>query len=175
MIMLAQFFGVARTQGTYRSGRNRCKRLLTFCQSYQEFLSVEGYGRRAPASIDARSCADVLARWLQNSRLCRVGEVSLENFLPHSLPQQWIEYRENYLHAFVQIARHPVGAAEIELLITSVRERVDAAVFQQTSHNAAHANAVAYSTQSGTQRAHATHDQINFNTSLRCVIQRLND
>ena len=48
-------------------------------------------------------------------------------------------------------------------------------MLEQTPNNAAHADAIADSANSGAQSAHSPHDKIDFDSGLRCPIKRLDD
>ena len=64
-----------------------------------------------------------------------------------------------------KIARHPVGAAEINFGLAAILEIEDAAVFQEAPDDAAHANPAADSANARDQRALAAHDQIDLHSS----------
>ena len=84
----------------------------------------------------------------------------------HAVAQQRILKREQDFHALMQIARHPIGAAEVDLRLAAVLEVKDSAVLEEPPHDAAHADAVADATNSRSQRAYATHQQIDVHSCL---------
>ena len=60
----------------------------------------------------------------------------------------------------IEISGHPVGGAEIELLLLTLRaEEIDAAVLQEASHHRTHLDIFAQSGDSGTQAAYAAHKE----------------
>src|ERR1700716_2311123 len=75
----------------------------------------------------------------------------------------------------MQIARHPVGAAEVDLRLAAVLEVKDAAVLEKPAHDTAHADAVADATNPWPQRADATHEQIDVHACLRSAVERLDN
>src|SRR5437660_6634955 len=93
----------------------------------------------------------------------------------HAVAQQRILKREQDFHALMQIARHPIGAAEVDLRLAAVLEVKDSAVLKEPPHDAAHADAVAGATNSRPQRAYATHEQIDVHSCLRSAVERLDN
>jgi hypothetical protein len=61
----------------------------------------------------------------------------------HPLAQEFVAQRHQHFHALVEIARHPVGAADINFFLASIAEIVNPAVFQESPYDAAHLDAVA--------------------------------
>ena len=66
----------------------------------------------------------------------------------------------------VQIARHQVGASQVDLFLTAVLEIIDAAVFQEAADNARHLDILADTRNSRPERAHAADQQPNAHTGL---------
>src|SRR6202040_1924219 len=93
----------------------------------------------------------------------------------HAIAQQRVLKREQDFHALVQIARHPVGAAEIDLRLAAVLEVKDSAVLKKSAHDTAHADAVADATNPRPQRAYAAHEQIDVHSCLRSAVERLDN
>src|SRR5207237_9113834 len=83
--------------------------------------------------------------------------------------------RHEHLDTLVEIARHPVGAANVDLLVAAVGEVVDAAVLQKSSHDASDTNVIAHSAHARAKGTYATDDQINLHSRLRGTIQSLHD
>src|SRR4030088_299719 len=75
----------------------------------------------------------------------------------------------------MQIARHPIGAAEVDLRLAAVLEIKDSAVFEKTAHDTAHADAFADATNPRPQRADAAHEQIDVHSCLRSAVERLDN
>src|SRR5215467_1284771 len=80
-------------------------------------------------------------------RLARVTQVGGKNFRSNPLPKFRVFQRKQNLNSLVEIARHPVRAAQINVWRTAVFEVEDAAVLQKTPNDAAHSNAAANSSQ----------------------------
>src|SRR6266478_9507041 len=75
----------------------------------------------------------------------------------------------------MQIARHPVGAAQVDLRLAAVLEVIDAAVLEEPAHDTAYADAIADAANPRPQRADAAHQQINIHSRLRCAVKRLDN
>ena len=67
----------------------------------------------------------------------------------------------------VEVARHPVSRAEVELIVTAVREVEEARVLEKTPDNAHHPDSVAHARNSGPQAADAAHYEIDVHARLR--------
>ena len=136
--------------------RNLLGRLGAFRKSDEKILGIEcGSASRRTLAPSARRLpgAQVAAVLLQKSCFHIVGEVCSQNLMYHAVAQQRILKREQDFHALMQIARHPIGAAEVDLRLAAVLEVKDSAVLKEPPHDAAHADAVAGATNSRPQRA----------------------
>ena len=58
--------------------------------------------------------------------------------MAHLFPKHGIFHREHDLHTFVQVTRHPVRTAHIELLISTVAEIKNPGMLQEISDNGTH-------------------------------------
>src|SRR6185503_6902278 len=87
--------------------------------------------------------------------------------------QRRILDRSDCFHTAIEIARHPVGRAKVILLVAAVCEIKRARMLEKSSHYADHANAVAHSAHARAQTADSTDYQIDFNASLRRLVQGL--
>src|SRR5271167_2745958 len=108
----------------------------------------------------------------QDAGLAVIRQVDIENLAAHALTQELVAQRHQNFDTLVEIARHPVGAADIDFFFAAIAEVVDPAVLQKTSHNAAYADAVAQAAHTRTQRANPAHDEINLHPGLGGAIQR---
>ena len=59
-------------------------------------------------------------------------------------PQQLILHWKDNLHPLVKIARHPVGDAQINLLLATIGKKINATVLEEAAHDASHADMIAY-------------------------------
>ena len=82
---------------------------------------------------------------------------------------------EDHFDALVDIALHPIGAAEIDFGFAAVAEDVDAAVLEEAADHAADANPAAESAHSRTQRAGAAHDEFDLHARLRGFVKGVDD
>ncbi len=80
---------------------------------------------------------------------------------------------EQELDAAVQIARHQVGAAGIDLFFASVAEIIDAAVLEEATDNASHRDVFTDTRQASTKAAEAAHDEIDLHARARGFVQEL--
>ena len=79
---------------------------------------------------------------------------------------------EEQFHAVIEVAGHPVGGAEEELLLGTLRaEEIDAAVFEETSHDGAHFDILAQARHIGSQTADATHKEPHVH-ACRCRLEQ---
>src|SRR4051812_45611628 len=111
--------------------------------------------------------AHVAAVGPQLARLDVVGKVDAENLAEHALLQRWVRDGDHHLDAVVEIARHQIRAADVDFLVAAVAEIPGAAVLEEPSDDAAHADVLAQAGNTWTQAADAAHDQVNTNAGLR--------
>src|SRR5262245_25240982 len=76
--------------------------------------------------------------WLELARLHRIAELDAQDAVAHLRPQRWIVEREDDLDTPIQVTRHQVGTAQVDLLIAAVAEVVGAAVLQEAPDDADH-------------------------------------
>ena len=72
-----------------------------------------------------------------------------------------------------EIASHPVGAGQVEVVFSAVEEVENARVLEKPSYDGAHAYVLRQPRDSGTQRAYPAHDQIDFHPGVRSPVERL--
>src|SRR5579864_2533347 len=89
----------------------------------------------------------------------------------YALTQQGVFEREHDFDAFEQIARHPIGTAQINFLLAAIREIKNSTVLEETAHDAANPNPIANAANAGTKGAHSAHDQINIHACLRSPVK----
>src|SRR5579863_4272235 len=122
-----------------RSGqRTRARRINSAGSQLHEMLL-----HRKPVSIPHRARPGVCAIGVQNASFACVGEVRRQNLVADTLAEMRLLERKHRFNAFVEIARHPIGAAEIQLGLAAVLEVIDAAVFQESPDDTPHSNSAA--------------------------------
>src|SRR4030095_10464008 len=94
-----------------------------------------------------------------------------QNLVTNPRHQLLIFHRENQFHAAVEIARHQVGATQIDFLPAAVAEIENAAVLQEPSHNARDPHCLAHSWNRWPQAANAADQQIDANAGLGGAIE----
>src|ERR1044071_270135 len=105
--------------------------------------------------------------------LAVVGQIGLEAFLDYALLDPAVEDGEAQLDSPEEIASHPVGARQVEVVLSPVEEVEDARVLEEPSDDRAHAYVLRQPRDSGTQRTYAAHDQVDFRAGLRSPVERL--
>src|SRR6266550_7104884 len=83
--------------------------------------------------------------------------------------------RGDGFHPAIQVPRHPVGGAKIELIVTSIREVEESRVLEKSADDTDDSYPVADTRHAGAEATDAPHDQIDFHSRLRCSVQRLDD
>src|SRR5882762_4340012 len=66
---------------------------------------------------------------------------------------------------------HPVGAADIDLIVTTISEIKDPAMFEKAADDISYADSFRHSGNAGTQDANAADDQLDRHTCLRCFVK----
>src|SRR5271170_7307252 len=87
--------------------------------------------------------ADVFAVRHQDARFQCVGQVGRDHFGENLIAEHGVAQAEDHLDALVDIALHPVGAAEKHFRLAGVAEDEEAAVLKEPSNDAAHTDAAA--------------------------------
>ena len=149
-----------------------------FGQRNQKVLRAEGScAPRRPLAASARRLpgTQISSVVLKKSRFHIVGQISSQNFMHHPIPQQRILQREQDFNALMQVPRHPVRAAQIHFRIATIFKIENAAVLQESSHDAAHSYTVAHAANSRTQSANSTYQQLDLDPRLRSQVERLDD
>src|ERR1700744_5311210 len=111
-----------------------------------------------PVTHGART--GVCAVGVQNASFACIGQIRRQNLIADPPRDLRILDRKHCLDAFVKVARHPVGAAQVQLGLAAVLEEIDAAVFEETTDDAANLDAAAESADPGNERELPANDQI---------------
>ena len=91
------------------------------------------------------------------------------------LAQAGIVHRRHRLNATVQVAGHPVGAAQEHLGLAAIGEPEQPRVFQEAADHAHHPNVVAGALQARPQAAHAAHHQLDAHPRLGGLVEQGDD
>src|SRR5579875_119763 len=161
-----------------RAGRNRADRFLLgvqFLVAFKErmlhepLLTIEGglAGSRGDALICAISS--------QLVSVGIIGQQRLDNLLRNHIAEQSRFDGDERLYAIIEVALHHIGATDVYFGITVIAKVVNAAVFQEATHDTAHANGFANAWQTRTQAADAAHNQIDWHTGLRGAVEQANN
>ena len=87
----------------------------------------------------------------------------------------WVENREDHLDAAVEVAGHEIGAAEKNEWIPPIGEDIDAAMFEETVHDASDLDVFAQSRDAGAEAADPAYEELDRDSFLRAGVQRLDD
>ena len=94
-------------------------------------------------------------------------ENDVQDLLDNASLDLRIDHREVDLDAPIEVPRHPVRTAQIQIGIPSVLEVEHARVFQELVHDTHDADALGHSRQSWTETANPTNDEIDLDSRLR--------
>src|SRR5262249_15233173 len=135
----------ARRSGRRRGGGERGEQLLL---------------RRARKPA-ARAPQVIVAVGVHLPGLAVVGQIRPQALLDQALLDLAVEHGHAQLDAAEEIALHPVGAGEIDVLGAVVQEVEDPRVLEEAPDHRAHADVVRKPRYSGPQRAHAADDEVD--------------
>src|SRR5437763_2826386 len=119
--------------------------------------------------------AFVLAVGAEHACLHVVAQVRREQNVLQVFFQPRVVDGHERLDSPVEVARHPVGAARVDLLFAAVREVEDAAVFEEATDDASDAYVLRLPLDAGAQHADAAHYQINLYARARSLVERGDD
>lgn len=100
-------------------------------------------------------------------------EVSAEDIVSQCGYQADLANREEYFDAPIKVARHEVGAAEIDFLLAAIEEVKNAAVFKETADNTGYVDVVADARNAWPQAADSANQKIDFHSRLGSLIEQL--
>src|ERR1035441_397034 len=112
---------------------------LALGQLHEKLLTGEWAGEGLGV-LEELAGAQVAAVGLLQAGLYIVSKVSGENLVVDAGKARRIANREGYLAALEEVARHPVGRAEIDFVVAAVGEVEDARVLQKAAYDGADAN-----------------------------------
>ena len=104
-------------------------------------------------------------------RLHEVGvdivlQIIFEDILPQIAGMLRVGDGKHDLHPEIQVARHQVGAAQVDLFAAIVEKIIDAAVLEEAAHDADHANIPAEPLHTSDQAADPPDEQVHFHAGL---------
>src|SRR5713226_553421 len=172
---------LVRTAVRLRSPKIDRRRRSRFCFAFalrqvdEESLRAEAIAVAVEFGRVRLVGAGITAVLTQEASLVVISEIALQNFAKQSLAQGWVLDGEHDLDPLVQVARHPIGAAQVHVRLAAILEVKDPAVFQKSSYNTAHANPVAEAFHIGAQGTGAADDEVDFDARSRGPVERLDD
>lgn len=102
----------------------------------------------------------------QETRLFGIGEIRQQYSRAYFLAKSGVLQAENHFDAFVEVAGHPIGAAQINFGVASIPEDKHAAVLEKTPYDAADPDSAADAANAGPQGAGPANDQFHVNAGL---------
>src|SRR5947209_16218460 len=96
---------------------------------------------------------------LQFAGVDRIIQVGLQDMLANGYAQEGVFDGKECFDPVIEIALHHVGASQVDLRVPVIAKVEDAAVLQETPHNASNANIVANARKTRAQAAYTTDDQ----------------
>src|SRR4051812_46856512 len=99
-----------------------------------------------------RPHAHVASVAVQLARGTVVGQIQVEDLVADAVREPAIRDRHHHFDAAIEVARHQVRAADVDLLVAAVAEVPDPAVLEEAADDAADADAIA---DAGNARAEA--------------------
>src|ERR1700675_3467378 len=165
--------------GTNRRGNHRARSIDdTLVSQRGNVLSITSapgqphkmFLRGKSVAVAHRARPRIRAIRSKNARLARVRQVGGKNLVADALAMLRVFQRKQHFHTFVQVSRHPVGASQIDIRLSSVFEIKDPAMLQKPPNDTAHANPAADTAEFRHQRALAAHDEINLHARARSPV-----
>jgi hypothetical protein len=86
-----------------------------------------------------------------------------------------VENREDHFNAAVKVAGHEIGTAEKNKWIPPIFEDIDAAMFEETVHDASDLDVFAQSRDARAEATDPSDEELNGDSFLRAGVQRLDD
>jgi len=86
-----------------------------------------------------------------------------------------VKNREDHLDAAVKVAGHEIGAPKENKRIPPVGEDIDAAMFEETVHDASNCDVFAESRYTGPEATDSADEQLDGDSFLRAGVERLDD
>ena len=142
------------------------RRGIAPCQ--QELLTVYGFA-------DLARCLGYIRAAREHSpRFHIVRQVDRQDLVANAPHQGRVVEWEKHLHSLVDVARHQVRAADIDLFLTAVAEVVNPAMLKEPAHDAHDFNVIADAGHPRAQAADAPHQELDFHPRLGGAIEGAN-
>src|SRR5579875_3961054 len=129
-----------------RTGRNRADSFLLgiqFLVAFKERMLHEPLLAIERGLAGSGGDALICAVGCQLVSIGIIGQQRLDNLLRNYIAEQSRLDGDERLYAIIEVTLHHIGAADVYFRITVIAKVVDAAVFQEATHDTAHANGFA--------------------------------
>ena len=104
-----------------------------------------------------------------------VGEIGGKDLVVDAGFDGGIADGEGDFAAFEEIARHPVGGAEVDFVVAAVGEVEDAGVLEEAADDGADADAAGQALDAGAEDAEAADDEVDFDAGIGGVVESFDD
>src|SRR5215813_8582416 len=100
-----------------------------------------------------------------------VTQAQIKNFVFEVAFQFLVLDGDHQLHPPVEISKHPIGAADVDILFAAVQKIEYTAMLKEPSYDACDRDRCGEPRHARPERTHPPHDQLDRHTGLRCLIQ----
>ena len=107
-------------------------------------------------------------------RLAVVGEHDVEHFVEAGLQSEVFD-GDGGFDAVVEVAAHPIGGTDVELLLAVVEEVEDAGVFKEAANDGDDADVFREAGNLGAEAAESAHDEIDFDAGGGGFVEGVDD
>ena len=104
-----------------------------------------------------------------------IREVSWDNDLEELAAKFDIENGENDFDSAVEITRHEIGAAEVNMGISGVVKNVDAAVFEEAIDDTSNGDVITEARNAGAEATDATNEELDGDALLGRLVEGVNN
>ena len=121
--------------------------------------------------LAARLAARVVACRFQLPCIRIILQIRVQALGDHAPLQRPVQHGEGHFHAAEQVAAHPVGAGQVDIVRQVVAEVIDAAVLEKAADHGTHLDIFRQARHARLQGAGAAHDQVDLHAVGRGRIQ----
>jgi hypothetical protein len=104
-----------------------------------------------------------------------IREVSWDNDLEELAAKFDIENGENDFDSAVEITRHEIGTAEVNMGISGVVKNVDATVFEETIDDTSNGDVITEARNAGAEATDATNEELDGDALLGRLVEGVNN
>jgi len=113
--------------------------------------------------------------WIEKTGFDVIGEVSWHDNFEKLSPKFKIENRKNDFDAAVKIAWHEIGAAQIDVRVSTVVKNIDATVFEETVDDTSDSDVLTEARNPWAQAANPAYQKLDWDPFLGGSVEGLNN